>query len=744
MDTDPNSNIKTTSTAWDVTVAESGAETTDTETPEQLERREIAKEWSEVMTGAEQFDEMIAKGVEGISVETVTVGGMKVKQYNLSGAHYSFLAHGIKFSKEGNIGKGVDNRELAAELMDDFGAWDKHRKGEVNDNISCTYMTPSQNVGKIWGMSTRRAGGRSVVLGFSTISPDDVRSTDKGDRGTTMRIQKGHGSNEARSSSLDTPRFIEDSAGIAAYNEVVIPRYPDEQARRPDFIVIENGELSKDDERALEYFSAGRAPDKEMFIVNFDVEHSTYGSQFIAQANDVLSDIDDDIGAKDATSVLDKVGKLMRRKEFWPDGDISDIDRDTIDQLIENVEVSYIKELKDAADGLNDDAGYEDVRKPLLKIRDAFNGLSGAAMEALGIDGNMPAANESRRYVLSKIADLTIRRLQRDTSRLSIDKSDYGHRFYGLFGLIDNSQFKHYREDNPGSSKKVVTVDVLGDGVRDYYDTKEDYYQLLVKKALEIAELKDALDERKKEIEQYRERLKEVKKYDPASIYHQDERWREAYHYDSGELLGTAEYVRNYARQLGLSEIVLVAGVGDVADEERVAVDMASWNDVLIDANQELLIGVDKETDTKLLSMKEQDVSHVWAIDQLMYKLAEAKRRDGGKIGGGRVIIYGAIPSNLGIILKDGKLFDRAVVLQPSRSVQRSKYVEYYQGERDVPSSMVGWYRYDNEERQESEDAVVKYAVSKQQSTPTELIIEGKSKIDELAGRIAASLLKAA
>jgi len=403
---------------------------------------EIAQQWVDYMTTKEKFDSMVANGEPGISVmEHTTAAGTTVNMYNLSGAPYALLVHGITFDRSAQeFSKNGVNGKKAAEYENDISTWDITKRGEANDNISCSILSPEYGT-EYWGSTTSagyKNGDKSIAVGFSGISSEDIRMTVDSDQGTTRK------SEHHRSEKLETPNEIIRGKGIHqgrpdGMAEVVIPRYVGESdvARKPDFIIVNNGQTSLTVDRAIDYFNVP--------VISIDRKNSTYGSDFVEKASKLIGQNDVALSLEESAQKLDDIDWLIGKAKMWSDSDFDSLPKDEVlgltKSVIEREEVEFIDGLSGAIDELNSSCEswqYEglvcdviDTKSMLLRHDGHDNNLKwliyGNDFEAAydNIDDNFNKIIGHKIVLLEQVADKIKERIIFETENATKESSGY-------------------------------------------------------------------------------------------------------------------------------------------------------------------------------------------------------------------------------------------------------------------------------------------------------------------------------
>lgn len=200
----------------------------------------------------------------GADITEMEYIGDPVKVINLKGHPMTMLTHAIDYKRDAGVEVGTG---IAASLVVQPAIWtdnkhsiDKAQLGGVgaysrNDNISTSYVNLEKNPNS-FVLSGRfdMAPGSSqyIVYGFDHVEPMSLQKTDLRDG---HNPKKTDGYISLGESDLDFFDKAEAVGGSHSYNEVLIGRYSETGvAKRPDYMVAENGLISDDLLNHAHYF----------------------------------------------------------------------------------------------------------------------------------------------------------------------------------------------------------------------------------------------------------------------------------------------------------------------------------------------------------------------------------------------------------------------------------------------------------------------------------------------------------
>jgi len=254
-----------------------------------------------------------------------TINGQKVKQYNLEGTKFAFLTHTIGL----NIAN--DNKKISEEITNDISIWNKKNREEGNNQISCSLITDKKIT------HTRNAETYhepQIILAFEQIEKNGLlfASVTDGAINTNKGIIIKPNENNIRS-----PQEII-NIDSNQYNEVVISRYPEnEQARKPDFIVIFDGQTNDKIDQAVDYFNIP--------IINLQTEEYIKDRRDRIETNLIEINSTNDLGKQ--KEIFSEIIHSLKNKYEWENLSKKNFHRDdpknvSIRQKIIQIEESII------------------------------------------------------------------------------------------------------------------------------------------------------------------------------------------------------------------------------------------------------------------------------------------------------------------------------------------------------------------------------------------------------------------
>ncbi len=259
----------------------------------------IQKIESKISNVTQEYNKFIIKisslyNDQSVSVdEHTTSSGKTVKKYNLTGSDFAFLSHVVGLGIKG------DHFETSQTISEDISHWDSVEKGKANNYISCSLITDS-HVAYFTNGSTKAP----VLLGFDHVDDGDLIMAKCFDYGTRIK-----GNLIASSDEIDYPHdILKTSDHGGKYNEVVIARYgQDEQTRKPDFIIVFDGKISKRVEQAIDYFGIP--------IVNFKT--SAYIDKINQQLDQIIDFVGQSASLEEKKQIFSKIPELYTNKNLW-------------------------------------------------------------------------------------------------------------------------------------------------------------------------------------------------------------------------------------------------------------------------------------------------------------------------------------------------------------------------------------------------------------------------------------------
>lgn len=226
-----------------------------------------------------------------VQKRSISFDGIEVPVYDLKGLSFSVLSTTIDYRKA-NDGEGgisaigtetyktvLNNPEIwkerrdEAEKTDGFGTRNSNARG---DTISASYWNSERNI------ESHVSG--DLIYGFERVEPDSIISIFNGDGGTSNMAGRA----ETSLISPDEIKHLEGAGGTSIYNEVLLRRYSENgMAKRPDYIIAENGKITEVALRHAKYFGipiinierviyAEKAEKKGEELINSISEKDTY------------------------------------------------------------------------------------------------------------------------------------------------------------------------------------------------------------------------------------------------------------------------------------------------------------------------------------------------------------------------------------------------------------------------------------------------------------------------------------
>ena len=234
---------------------------------------------------------------------------VKIPVYDLKGVPFSMLTHAVDYRRANDkMGGGAFMIGTATykNVMDNPAEWNKREDVARNDNgfgtrnANAKGNTISTSYTNSWRNLDSRMTGRNsdLIYGFSRVEAGSILSVINGDGGTPNFVSRDAEPNYLSIHSLDN---LEGASGTLFYNEILLKRYSENGvAKRPDFIVVDDGKISEVSLKHAAYFGIP--------IVN--VENKIYDEKMQKRGNEIL----DSIGNEDSYEELNK--KLCELKSM--------------------------------------------------------------------------------------------------------------------------------------------------------------------------------------------------------------------------------------------------------------------------------------------------------------------------------------------------------------------------------------------------------------------------------------------
>ncbi len=206
-----------------------------------------------------------------VQKRSVPFEGVDIPIYDLKGLPFSFLSTTIDHRSSYRYGPHEKGMETSRKVLEDPSVWAERRDeaekavgfGTINsdargDTISTSFWDSERNINsRIFG---------DLIYGFENVQADSIISVHEGDGGTSNMA----GRDETKLSSPDAIKELATNRAQTLYNEVCLRRYSENgMPKRPDYIIVENGRITKESLRHAKYFGIP--------IVN--VERSVYAEK---------------------------------------------------------------------------------------------------------------------------------------------------------------------------------------------------------------------------------------------------------------------------------------------------------------------------------------------------------------------------------------------------------------------------------------------------------------------------------
>ncbi len=202
-----------------------------------------------------------------VQKRSVPFEGVDIPIYDLKGLPFSFLSTTIDHRSSYRYGPHEKGMETSRKVLEDPSVWTKRRDeaekavGFGTNNSDARGDTISTSFWSERNINSRVFG--DLIYGFENVQADSIISVHEGDGGTSNMA----GREETKLSSPDAIKELATNRAQTLYNEVCLRRYSENgMPKRPDYIIVENGRITKESLRHAKYF--------DIPIVN--VERSVY------------------------------------------------------------------------------------------------------------------------------------------------------------------------------------------------------------------------------------------------------------------------------------------------------------------------------------------------------------------------------------------------------------------------------------------------------------------------------------
>ena len=276
----------------------------DTKIKNERAQEYLERDLNERLLSPDKLEEAVLMETPGVSKRSEKYNDQEIPVYDLKGLPFSILSHTVDYRKKNRPGEiGTETykkvmedpsiwaqRREQAEQASGYGTRDGNARG---DTISASYYTSEKN------LDSYVSG--DLMYGFAGVSGDSVISVSNGDGGTSNT----GGRDETKISQGNEITTLEGAGSTASYNEVLLRRYDaDGRAKRPDFIVTENGQISEAAKRHAAYFGIP--------IVN--IERSVYEKNAESRGVELLNSISENDSYEEIDEKIDELKSMSRYK----------------------------------------------------------------------------------------------------------------------------------------------------------------------------------------------------------------------------------------------------------------------------------------------------------------------------------------------------------------------------------------------------------------------------------------------
>lgn len=261
------------------------------------------------LTTTEQLVDAIEAGEEGIRGYNVAYKDTSIPVISLEGFPFAMLTHCVDY-RAGAKGTGIVGSETYQKVMDNPRLWvDSREQVEADshfgtnnadargDVISASYTNSEHNL-------TSRVNG-SLTYGFCEVEADSVIYVRDGDAGTINNA----GKNDTSVSLPDYLGMLEGPDATDHYNEVLLRRYSETgKAKRPDYILVENGNINETALRHAEFFG----------IPIISIETDIYRDRQYKRGREILDSISESDSYQDLEKKIEELLSLSMCRRKYP------------------------------------------------------------------------------------------------------------------------------------------------------------------------------------------------------------------------------------------------------------------------------------------------------------------------------------------------------------------------------------------------------------------------------------------
>lgn len=295
----------------------------------------VERDLNERLMTPDKLEEAVLMEEDGVEKRSISYGDKEIPVYDLKGLPFSMLSTTIDYRENNN--EGEIGTETYKAVMEDPSLWAQRRDeaeqsagyGTRNgnargDTISTSYYNSEKN------LDSYVPG--NLIYGFAGVGGDSIISVSNGDGGTGNT----DGRMETKVSSIHEIDSLESAGSTASYNEVLLRRYDaDGRAKRPDFIICENGNISEAAKRHAAYYNIP--------IVNIDKR--AYEAKAVERGRELVESIDETSSYEEIDDKIDQLRSMSQYKDAFHALESIGRKDDTVRSLINTEEQRKMAEL---------------------------------------------------------------------------------------------------------------------------------------------------------------------------------------------------------------------------------------------------------------------------------------------------------------------------------------------------------------------------------------------------------------
>lgn len=251
-------------------------------------------------------DEVLAENPE-VEKSIIEYESTKIPVYTLKGIPFSMISHDIEYRSINAKNPEHIGVQTSRRLVEDPSIWVRRedevaqeegygtRNGNAKGNvISASYINSESNLNNRVSHTGDHA---DICYGFAHLDGRELLYTSFRDGGTPNLVSKNTETLLNRS-SLDIIDSLEGASGKAVYNEFLLRRYSETgEARRPDYIIAENGEITEGMLKHAAFF--------DIPIINID--KAAYMEKMENKAIEALESINENSSYEEISAAIDKI-----------------------------------------------------------------------------------------------------------------------------------------------------------------------------------------------------------------------------------------------------------------------------------------------------------------------------------------------------------------------------------------------------------------------------------------------------